>query len=257
MNIVEMLKEQLKGDVGKTLAGMIGGKGKDLEKILATGLPSLLSGLGTIASSKAGADKIAASIGSLGDIDFSDIGSLLDSEAKNDGSKMLGGFFGGEVLDGIIELIAKFTGVQSRVVKKAMSSLTPVVMATLASTFQGTKPDGTAIAKLFDDQKENIAGSLPDGFSLDAIPGFKDLALASSAVGDAASKVGGGIGQLLIPVAVIAAIIAAVFFFVNNAEKANGRMNKVGNAPEQRDAEPTKSATKDSSTGTEIEKESK
>lgn len=46
MNIVDLIKQQLAGEVTKKLGGMSGIGEADLQKVIGAGLPSLLSGLG-------------------------------------------------------------------------------------------------------------------------------------------------------------------------------------------------------------------
>ncbi len=65
MNIVDLIKDQLGGEVSKSLGGLTGIGEGDLSKILSSALPGLLSGLGSMASSKSGAGKIADAIGGL------------------------------------------------------------------------------------------------------------------------------------------------------------------------------------------------
>ncbi len=220
MNLVEMLKEQLMGDVGKKLGGMIGAKESDMGKILGAGLPSVLSGMGSMASTKSGADKLAKTINGMDSNDFGDLGKMLGSNAMSGGGGMLSGLLGGSVVDGIATVVAKFTGINVAIVKSALGYLAPMVLATVGSSFQGANPDGAAITKLFDEQKGNISAAMPKGLSLDSITGFQSLAAnVSSSANQVASEAGSGLGKLLVPGAVLAAIVAAAIFFFTNGKK--------------------------------------
>lgn len=220
VNLVDMLKEQMMGEVGKKLGGMIGAKEADMGKILSAGLPSVLSGLGSIATTKTGADKLAKSINGMDSSVFGDLGKMLGSNAMSSGGGMLGGLLGGNVVDGIANVIAKFTGINVAIVKSALGYLAPIVLASVGASFKGAKPDGTGIAKLFSEQKGNISAAMPKGLSLDSVPGFQSLASnVAGTANQAASEVGSGIGKLIVPVAVIAAIVAAGFFLFNNGKK--------------------------------------
>ncbi len=221
MNLIEMLKSQLAGEVGKKLSGMVGVNESDMGKILGVGIPSLLSGLGTIASSKSGADKLAKTIGSMDSSGFGDLGKMLGNSGMGSAGGLLGSLMGGGVVDGIANLIAKFTGINVTMVKSALGFLAPMVLGSVGASFKGTKPDGAGIQKLFSDQKSSIAAAMPAGFSLDAVPGFKSLGSnVSGTVNQAASQTGGGLGKLLVPGAVIAALIAAGIFFFNRGGDA-------------------------------------
>jgi hypothetical protein len=121
--------------------------------------------------------------------------------------------------------------------------LVPLILAAVASSFKGTKPDGTAISKWFEDQKENIANAMPSGFSANAIPGFKELAKNAVVTSDeAAANVGNGLGQLLVPGAVIAALVAAIFFLINNANEASVLKIQPGNTKSMSTGEQPSSA---------------
>jgi len=209
-----MLKDQLKGEVGKKLGGMMGASESDMGKIIAAGLPSVLSGLGSVASSKGGADKLAEAIGSMDSSGFGDLGG----GALTSGGSMLGGFLGGSVVDGLASAIAKYTGINASMVKMALGYLAPLVLGSVAASFKGAKPTGQGIAKLFEEQKSNISAAMPKGLSLESISGFQGL---SGNVRQAASQAtvpaeSGGLGKLLVPFGVLAALAAAGFFILNN-----------------------------------------
>jgi len=220
VNLVDSLKDQLMGEAGKKLGSMIGAKDSDIGKILGAGLPSVFSGLGAVASTKGGADKLSKTIGGMDSSAFGDLGKMLDSSAMSGGGRMLGGLLGEGVVDGIANKVAKFVGVNVTIVKAALGYLAPVVLGSVAASLKGAKPDGTGLAKLFSDQKSNIAAAMPAGLSLDSVPGFNSLANnIASTTNQAVADAGGGPGKLLVPGAVIAALIAAGIFFFNNGKK--------------------------------------
>jgi hypothetical protein len=219
VNLVDVLKNQLAGEVGKKLGGLVGANESEMGKILGAGLPSVLSGLGGMASSKSGADKLAKAIDGMDSSSFGDLGKMLGGGASAGGS-MLSGLFGGSVVDGIASVVAKFTGINVTIVKTALGYLAPMVLGSVGASFKGAKPDGAGIAKLFSEQKSNIASAMPAGLSLNSVPGFQALTgnVASTAA-KAVEETGSGLGKLLVPGAVIAALIAAALFFMNSGTK--------------------------------------
>ncbi len=189
-------------------------------KILGAALPSVLSGLGTVASSKGGADKLSKTIGGMDSSTFGNLDKMLGSNAMSGGGSTLGGLLGGEVVDGIANVISKFIGINATIVKTALGYIAPMVLGSIGASFKGAKPDGAAIAKLFNEQKDNIAAAMPAGLSLGSVPEFQSLASnVANAANQAASDVGNGLGKLLVPGAVIVALIAAGIFLLNGGKK--------------------------------------
>jgi hypothetical protein len=217
MNLVDMLKSQLVGEAGKKLAGMMGANESETEKILSFGLPSILSGLGSLASSKIGADKLGNAIGSIDTSSFGDLSKMLDSKASSNGGSLLTSLMGGGVVDGIAAAISRFTGIDVAMVKMALGYLTPMVLGSIGASLQGGKVDSTGISKLFHEQKNNIASAMPAGFSLDSVPGIQALAgNVHSVAQQSPAEAPGEVGKFLVPLAVLAAAGAAAFFYFNN-----------------------------------------
>jgi hypothetical protein len=222
MNIVDLLKDQLTGEVGKKLSGMAGASESDLGKILGAGLPSVLSGLGSVASTKAGADKLAEAIGGMDSKNMGDIGKMLGGNALSSGGGMLSNLLGGTAVDGVAAAISKFTGVNLSIVKTVLGYLAPMILGSVGASFKGTKPDGAAISKLFSEQKSNIAAAMPSGFSLDAVPGLSGLASSvSKGVQQSQEQVSGGLNKFIVPGAILAVLagLAAVFFNTGKTPK--------------------------------------
>jgi len=223
MNIVDVLKQQLGGEVAKKLGGMAGVSEGDLAKILGSALPVLLSGLGSMASSKEGAGKIADAISGMDSSLFGNLAGMLGGAAASKGGSTLGNLFGAGLVDNLSGAISKFTGVNAGIVKMVLGYLTPVILGAVGKSFGGSKVDGSGISRLFSEQKSNIAASLPSGFSLISIQGFGSLANAGSSprlpAPQPAAPSGGGLGKLLLPVIAIAAL-AGLYFYWSNTQKA-------------------------------------
>ena len=223
MNIVDVLKQQLGGEVAKTMGGMAGASEGDLSKILGSALPGLLSGLGSMASSREGSGKIADAIGGMDSSMFGNLAGMLGGSAASKGGSMLGNLFGAGLVDNLSASISKFTGVNSGIVKMVLGYLTPMILGAVGKSFGGGKVDASSVSRLFSEQKSNIAASLPSGFSLNSIQGFSALANSGTPsrqpTPQPAAPSGGGLGKLLIP-AILLAAIAGVYFFWNNAQKA-------------------------------------
>jgi len=197
MNLVDVIKQQLAGEVGKKLSGMAGISEGDLQKTIGVALPGLLSGLGSVASTKQGAEKVANAIGGLDSSMFGNLASMVGGGALQKGGSMLGNLLGGGVVDGLAAAIAKTTGISQALIKTALGYLVPLVLGSIGSSFKGGKIDANGISKLFSEQKQNIAASVPAGLNLDSISGFKALSNAGSAAVSAASCAAKGVDFLL------------------------------------------------------------
>ena len=73
MNIIELIKDQISGEVLKKLSSLLGVEPDTLSKLLAGGVPALLAALSGLASAPGGADKMISALkstqpGSLDDV---------------------------------------------------------------------------------------------------------------------------------------------------------------------------------------------
>ncbi len=216
MNLVDILKDQLGGEVSKSLGKMSGASEGDISKVLGAGLPGILSGLEAIASTKQGAGKIAEAIGGMDSSLFGNLAGMLGGAAGQKGGGMLSNLMTGPVVDGLSNSISKFTGVSPGIVKTVLGYLAPLILGAIAKSFAGRTVDASSISNLFAQQKSSIAAALPKGFSLDGIQGFAALGGGhSSASRPAPAPIqSGGSGMLkLVPLLAIAAIGGAIYYW--------------------------------------------
>jgi F0F1-type ATP synthase membrane subunit b/b' len=224
VNVVDILKSQLSGDVLKNLGGALGAGEGDLSKILGAGIPAILGGLGKVASSKEGAEKVAGAVGGVDTGMLGDLVGMLSGTAGKQGGGMLGNLLGPGLVDNMASSIAKFTGLNVELVKTALSYLAPLVLGAIAKSFGGTRPNASAISGFFESQKSNIASALPQGFSLDSIQGFASLGSSGGNTKSSATPVvgetsNGGGGKLLLLALAIAALVG-LYFYWDKAQKA-------------------------------------
>ena len=170
MNIVDLISSQLSGDVLGKLGGLIGANESQTRTATNAAVPALLNVFAKLASSNSGADQLAKAMGGL---DLGMLGNLAGalggSQAQGIGS--LGGSLLGSLLGGgsnvtaLVDVIAKFAGMQPGIMKTLVTYLAPVVLGMIAKQFQG-RPDAAGVSRLFSEQASNISGSLPKGLSL-------------------------------------------------------------------------------------------
>jgi hypothetical protein len=226
MNLVDLLKSQMSSEVTKQLGGMLGTSDSDTGNLLKASLPAILAGLGSVASKKDGADKIASAIGGLDAGMLGNLGKMLGGADAKKGGDLLGSLLGNNMLTSLLPLLGKFVKLDPSLITKALGLLAPLVLSSIGSSFKGQKVDGAGISRLFSEQKSNIASAIPAGLSLASLPGLESLGnvgkvanQAMNQAGKAAAEAGGGLGKLLLPLIALAAIIGGIVWFMNNGAK--------------------------------------
>ncbi|MFM8953800.1 MAG: DUF937 domain-containing protein, partial [Planctomycetaceae bacterium] len=177
MNLVDLISSQLSGDVLGKLGGLIGANESQTRTATNAAVPALLNVFSKLASTSGGADQLAKAMGGL---DLGMLGNLAGalggSQAPGIGSlggSLLGSLLGGgNNMSALVDVIAKFAGIQPGIMKTLLTYLAPIVLGMIAKQFSG-KPDAAGISRLFSEQSANIRGAMPRGFSL------PDLALGA------------------------------------------------------------------------------
>ncbi len=223
MNLVDLLKSQMSSEVTKQLGGMLGTSDSDTGNLLKASLPALLAGLGSVASKKDGADKIATAIGGLDQGMLGNLGKMLGGADAKKGGDLLGSLLGNNMLTSLLPLLGKFVKLDSSLITKALGLLAPLVLSSIGSAFKGQKVDGAGISRLFSEQKSNIASAIPAGLSLANLPGLESLGnvgkVANQAMNQpsrATADSSSGFGKLLLPLLALAAIIGGILWFMNS-----------------------------------------
>jgi OmpA-OmpF porin, OOP family len=170
MNLIEMLKDQVTGQVLSQVAGHIGESEANTKSALGAALPALL---GTIAS-KAGSGNGAADIFNMIKNGGHD-GSVLENLAGNLGgggiSSLLGSGSGiiGSLLGGkagmIADLIANFSGVKKSSSSSLLSMAAPLLMGALGKQVTSQGLNASGLANLLAGQGDFIKKALPASIS--------------------------------------------------------------------------------------------
>jgi hypothetical protein len=226
MNIVDLISSQLSGDVLGKLGGLVGANESQTRTATNAAVPALLNVFAKLASSNSGADQLAKAMGGL---DLSMLGNLAGMLGGNQasglgtiGGNILGSLLGGSgTMSGVVDLVAKFAGIQPGIMKTLLTYLAPIVLGTIAKQFSG-RPDAAGVSRLFAEQAANISGSLPKGLSL----GDLASAAVSSASRAAAPTHGHGSQEpaqagfpgWLLPLLLLGALAAGYYLF-NESKK--------------------------------------
>jgi hypothetical protein len=169
MNLVDLVKDQLTGQVLGSLSSLVGASEADTRKATSAAVPALLGGLAKLASSQGGANQITSALGGL---DLGQLGNLAGmlggsnaSRMADQGGSLLGSLFGASATGKMVETLAGFLGMKPGMARSLLAYLAPIVLGMIAKQFGG-RPDAAGLQRLFSEQSSNIKNALPAGLSL-------------------------------------------------------------------------------------------
>jgi hypothetical protein len=246
INLIDLMKDQLTGAIAGQIGNSLGVDQKSAESGIGAMLPTILGGLMKQSSTTAGAESLN---NTLDQSDFD--GGLLDKlpDLLGGGGQQGGGMLGGmgdTILKGlfgdkiasIIGLISKFTGMDSGKSGSMLALLAPLVMSFLGKQKRSMGLDANGLAGLLSSQKDAVADSLPPGLA--GTMGLGELGITdqpaaapqqSTSPQTSSSQGGGGLGKLLIPLVILAALGFLAFKFLGGAGDAvNNGIDAVKNA---------------------------
>ena len=170
MNLVDLVKDQLTGQVLGSLGSLIGADESQTRSATSAAVPALLGGLAKLASSQGGASQITSALGGL---DLGALGNLAGmlggsnaSRMADQGGSLLGSLFGTSATGKMVETLAGFLGMKPGVARSLLAYLAPIVLGMVAKQFTGGRADAAGLQRLFADQSSNIRNALPAGLSL-------------------------------------------------------------------------------------------
>jgi hypothetical protein len=234
VNIVDLIKEQLSGELLGKLGSVLGQSQATTTKAATAAVPSLLSVLMGLASTPGGTEKVLSALKSF---DASSLGSVVNSlrsgnvtEVQGKGGDLLGSLLGGGTLASLVGTLSKFAGIDSTSLKGLLGSLLPLVLGVISSQFKNKPLTGQGLTSFFQEQKANINAAMPAGLSLADIPG---LGAVRSAAGQAASAVPpAGLPSWLLPAAAIAVLaLAGAWYYMSQATPEVAPAPEVANLP--------------------------
>lgn len=219
MNIVDVIKSQLGGEILGKLSSVIGESEDKTKTAVTAAVPALLSVLAQLASSSGGADKL---INALKQVDtgsrggFGDVLSGQAGQVAEKGGNLLNILLGSSALPAIISILSKFSGVAAGPLKTLLSYLAPMILATIAKQFSGKSLTSSDLSSFFAEQKSNITAALPPGLSLANIPGFATATTAPRPVASTASAESSGLPAWLLPLVGLGLLGALAWYFFGN-----------------------------------------
>jgi hypothetical protein len=217
MNIVELIKNNLSGDMLGQLGSMIGASPEQTKMAAGAAVPLILAGLSKTAGSKDGADRLSSIlenldpelIRNLGQPGGNVLAGKNPAELEKQGGSMLDKVLPPGMSGGLGGLLEKFSGMGGGLIRKLISYLAPLILGTIAKQLGG-RLSGQGLSQFFAEQQQNITNAMPAGMSLANLPGLGEVSKMN-----AGATVREGAGQLswLLPILLFLFIAAIIYYF--------------------------------------------
>lgn len=184
MNLVDLVQEQLGGNVLTKLAETLGTSPGNTRTATNAAIPTLLSVLGTQASTRDGARSIASAVDSLDNRVLDNLPQSLNGgvgaglNLGEIGTRLFDSLLGGSTLSGLSSVLSRFTGLGNGSMSSLLTMLAPIALGVLKQRTQGMGSDANRLASLFEEQRQNISHAMPAGLSdqLASVPGMRGAA---------------------------------------------------------------------------------
>jgi hypothetical protein len=236
MNIVDVIKSQLGGEVLGKLSSLIGESEDKTRTAVDAAVPALLSSLAGLASTGGGAEKL---INALRQVDQAPQGGGLGDVLSNSGQagawlekggSLLSVLLGSAALPTIISIVGKFAGLAAGPLKNLLGYLAPIILASIAKQMGGALTP-QRLTSFFAEQKSNIARAVPAGFSLADLPSIGTPSAPSRPVA-ASAAVSSGLPSWLLPLVGLALLAGLAYWFLSGpAEQPAPAPAPAGPAP--------------------------
>jgi hypothetical protein len=217
MNLVDAIKNQLSDGVVRQLNTLLGAGESTTRTAVEAAVPALLSGLSSVAASPGGAQKLISALGRFEGGSHGNVGQNLSDHPNSvleQGSNLLNSLMGGNMLGGITDALARFSGLSAGMVQRLLGYLMPLVLGSVAGRFAGKSLNPQSLANMLGDQKANIASALPSGLSLANVPGLGKLGSAVQAGTEAVQNAGSSALGWVLPIgglAILGLVLWALF----------------------------------------------
>jgi LysM repeat protein len=165
-NLVDLIKGHLTDDFTTRLSSVLGENREKTQAGLNAAVPSLLAGLGNVASTSDGAQRLASAVDNSDDSILGSLGGLFSKGYSIDsGLGILRSIMGGGGLSEFTGNLGKFSGLSGRTVSSLLGFLVPVVLGGLKRAMRTGGLASSDIPSLLSSQRANIAAAMPSGIA--------------------------------------------------------------------------------------------
>ncbi len=193
LNLIDLFKDQVGGQLAQHASKFLGESASTTESALGAAIPSLLGGLIDKAGDEKGAGAILDMIkgGGFDGSMLSNIGSIFGSGGDinglmNGGGSLLSSILGNK-LGGIVDIIAKVSGMKTGNSSSLLKMAAPMLMSVIGKKVLGDKLSPRGLMDMLLGQKQHVQKAAPAG--LGSLMGFANW--GKDVAGGAADKVTG------------------------------------------------------------------
>ena len=196
INLLDMLKDQVSGDLGSQAAKFLGESESNVGSALSNILPSILGSVIDKGSTEEGANGL---MNVLKDADTSilgNIGGLFGGGAGavngllNSGSGILS-FLMGNKIGGVVDILMKVTGMKSSATSSLIKMAAPFVISMISKQVRSGGLNVGGLMDMLKGQKDLVAPALPSGMAgAMGLAGFGPSGLVDKVTGAAGDVVG-------------------------------------------------------------------
>jgi Bacterial protein of unknown function (DUF937) len=164
INLVSLVQQFLTPQVVGALARAVGVNEAVAQKLVAAAVPAVLAALGTAAAAPGGAQKVSDAISNSDPDLLTKLSGALTSgnpQLLNEGGNLLSGILGGGGLASLAGALSQYSGAPQSAAQPLIGAVTHATIGTIGQQDPSNWSDPSAIASMFNSQKNAIAAALP------------------------------------------------------------------------------------------------
>jgi outer membrane protein OmpA-like peptidoglycan-associated protein len=242
-NLIDSIRSLLPSDLLNKAAGMLGENPGNVQQAVSGIIPSVLTGV----LHKAGSGDIQGILKMAADAAKNGIpenlGSLIGSGEglAASGADMLKGLFGDKV-SGLTGAISAFSGISSKSASSLLNVAAPAAMGVIGKQVADANLNAGGLLSFLNGQKDHILNAIPSGLNIAGVLGLGTLSGIAGKLSGAVSAFSGGVkhaasgaanaagaatertssgSRWLLPLLLILALIAIIWYFMNRHTPAS------------------------------------
>ena len=162
LNLVDMVKGYLTGDMGNKISSLLGESPEKTQMGIDAAIPGLLAGFENTATTADGAQRLTSAVEQSDTGILSNLGSIF-GKSTYPSSGLLQSLLGVGGLSELIGNIGRTSGLSRNGVGTLLGVLAPIVMSVLKRVMQSRNLDSAGLSNLLASQKNNFATAMPEG----------------------------------------------------------------------------------------------